>query len=208
MPNNDLLARPAPRYESPLVGIGHLLAAHRQPNDEFRIDDRAHLSLCVFRASPDDDILQATVAGVLGGAQPLNANMFSEAPHVRAMWLGPDEWMLASASWLPRDIEANLREALGAQSYSIVDVTSGYTSVRLSGRKVPLVLSRGCPLDLSSETFMAGRCAQSVYFKSPLIIASHGGAVYDLILRRSFAEYSMLMMLDALKPIQQANLYN
>lgn len=206
MSNNEILARHAPRYESPLIGIDHLLAEHRLPNGELQISDELRLALCVFRASPDDEEVQAISASVLGATLPLSANTFSDGPQVRAMWLGPDEWMLVSAAWSACDIEAKLRDSLKGLSYSVVDVTSGYTSVRLGGRKAPLVLSRGCPLDLSADAFEKGSCAQSVYFKSPLIVASNGNGIYSLVLRRSFAEYFMLMMLDAFRPIQQANI--
>lgn len=207
MSNNDgLVSRFDPRHESPLVGMRNLLSAHGEPNGEFFVNEKPHVSLCVFRATPDDEELLAAAAAVLGVALPIHSNRFTECVDVRASWLGPDEWMLASQSWSARDIESRLRGALAGRSYSVVDVTSGYTMVQLSGRKVPLVLARGCPLDFSPGAFDKGDCAQSVYFKSPLMISSDGEGVYDLIIRRSFAEYFILMMLDAYKPIQQANL--
>lgn len=196
----------APRHESPLAGIGHLLAEHGVPNGEFQVQGRPLVGFCIFRASPEDEALHARAASVLGIGLPLRPNTFTQGADIRAIWLGPDEWMLASAVRSARDMEDRLRHALGPGHYSVVDVTSGYTSVTLSGRKAPLVLSRGCPLDLSARAFAMGECAQSVLFKAPVIVCAGGCGIYDLIVRRSFAEYVMLMLLDAYKPIQQANL--
>ncbi|ANN79987.1 sarcosine oxidase subunit gamma [Bordetella flabilis] len=206
MLNEQKVVSPAPRHESPLTGIGQLLAEHGSPNGEFAVDARPQVGLCIFRASPEDAALHAAVASVMGIRLPLPPNTFTQGADVRAIWLGPDEWMLASAVWPARDMEARLRHALGPGHYSVVDVTSGYTSVTLSGRKAPLVLARGCPLDLSARAFAMGECAQSVCFKAPVIVCAGGSGIYELIIRRSFAEYVMLMLRDAYKPIQQADL--
>ncbi|WP_157792903.1 sarcosine oxidase subunit gamma [Bordetella genomosp. 8] len=199
-------AWPTPRHESPLTGIGHLLAEHGSPNGEFEVNGRPLVGFCIFRASPDEPALHAGVGSVIGISLPLQPNTYTQGADIRAIWLGPDEWMLASAVWSARDMESRLRHALGPGHYSVVDVTSGYTSVTLSGRKAPLVLARGCPLDLSARAFPMGECAQSVCFKAPVIVCAGGSGIYELIIRRSFAEYLMLMLLDAYKPIQQANL--
>lgn len=161
--------------------------------------------LCIIRAAPNDPGLVAATSAVIGIDLPLVANTYTEGPGVRALWLGPDEWMLVSHSRSAGQVIASLRAGLGGQSFSAVDVSSGYTTLELRGEQARLVLSRGCPLDLAPEAFPPGSCAQSVFFKTQFTLAADADG-FMLMVRRSFAEYLVLMVLDALQPIQQQNL--
>lgn len=63
------------------------------------------------------------------------------------------------------------------------------------------VLARGCPLDLHPRVFKPGQCAQSHYFKTSIVLVPTGDDAFEIVLRRSFADYFVRIMLDAAAPL-------
>ena len=98
-------------------------------------------------------------------------------------------------------LEAQLAEAVQGSYAAAVDVGSGYTVVEISGERVRDVLARGCPLDLHPRMFKPGQCAQSHYFKSSIVLIPTGDDAFEIVLRRSFADYFVRIMLDAAAPL-------
>ena len=84
---------------------------------------------------------------------------------------------------------------------SAVDIGSGYTVLEISGTRTREVLSRGCPLDLHPKLFGEGQCAQSHYFKASLTLCPPAAIASSSIVRRSFADYFVKIMLDAAEPL-------
>ena len=84
-----------------------------------------------------------------------------------------------------------MQEALTGLHVSVNDISGGQTIIRLRGARARDVLSKGCPVDLHPRAFGAGQCAQSHIAKSttPLIIQLDDTPTYDVIVRRSFADY-------------------
>jgi sarcosine oxidase subunit gamma len=117
------------------------------------------------------------------------------------LWLGPDEWLVRSQQQQGATLEAKLTQALAGQFASAVDIGSGYTLLEVSGEKVRDVLSRGCPLDLHPRVFAPGQCAQSHYFKASIVLIPVNDDTFELVVRRSFADYFFRIMLDAALPL-------
>jgi sarcosine oxidase subunit gamma len=118
------------------------------------------------------------------------------------LWLGPDEWLVRSNGPVQAGVlEGQLAEAMQGLYAAAVDVGSGYTVVEISGERVRDVIARGCPLDLHPRMFKPGQCAQSHYFKSPITLIPTGDDTFEIVLRRSFADYFVRIMLDAAAPL-------
>jgi sarcosine oxidase subunit gamma len=98
-------------------------------------------------------------------------------------------------------MEAKLRDAFKGLYAAAVDIGSGYTVLEISGARTRDVLARGCPLDLHPRLFGMGQCAQSHYFKASVTIIPTGEDSFDLVIRRSFADYFVKIMLDAAEPL-------
>ena len=49
--------------------------------------------------------------------------------------------------------------------------------------------------------FGVGQCAQSHYFKASVTLLPTGDDSFDLVIRRSFADYFVKIMLDAAEPL-------
>ena len=82
-----------------------------------------------------------------------------------------------------------------------MDIGSGYTVLEIDGPRTRDVLARGCPLDLHPKAFGVGQCAQSHYFKASMTLVPLGGDRFDIVVRRSFADYFVKIMLDAAEPL-------
>ncbi|HWT34943.1 MAG TPA: sarcosine oxidase subunit gamma family protein, partial [Paraburkholderia sp.] len=77
----------------------------------------------------------------------------------------------------------------------------GWTVLEISGEKVRDVIARGCPLDLHPRLLAPGQCAQSHYFKASIVLVPVADDAYEIVVRRSFADYFVRIMLDAAEPL-------
>lgn len=152
----------------------------------------ASLDLRVDAARPGPD--------ALGGPLPTTPNTWAPMRDGRAVWLGPDEWLLTGASTLD---EEPVRAAVAPLGGTVVDVSAQRTGVRLRGRDARELLAFGCALDLRPASFPPGSCAQTLLGQSGvLLIADQEGdgavrGVVDVVVRSSFAGYVAGWLLDA-----------
>ncbi len=190
---NDLI------QESPLVGIEPIIASSSSGmSGRFQLTERPFMTLLTLRGN--GAMFHAAVERVLGVALPTASGERAVAGERVAIWMGPDEWLIQSTQDMAADLERGFREALGSQYYAVVDVSSGYTVIDIEGANVRAVLASGCPLDLHPRAFVEGQCAQTHFFKAGITLCRNGDDRFQVILRRSFAEYGCLMLLDAAQP--------
>lgn len=195
------------RLESPLVGAQDLLAAHQaQQSSVFRLRERPFLELVNVRGDARDPAFMSAVQSVLGASVPVKPNTVLQADDCDILWLGPDEWLVRSVEPRAAMLEAKLAAAFGGLFAAAVDVGSGYTVLEASGTGVRDVLSRGCPLDLHPRVLARGQCAQSHYFKASIVLVPRADDTYEIVVRRSFADYFCRIMLDAAAPLLGAAL--
>ena len=68
----------------------------------------------------------------------------------------------------------------------------------MSGPSARDVLAKGCPLDLHPAVFGPGDCAQTLLAKANVTLRCVDDSPrFELIVRRSFAEYAALWLHDA-----------
>jgi sarcosine oxidase subunit gamma len=184
--------------ESPLVGAMDLLSgAAANPEAPLRIRELPFLELNNIRGNASDRAFLEAVRDTLGADLPLRPNTVSEGGGYVLWWLGPDEWLAQSAEPAPARLDRDLRARFGALFATTVDVSSGYTTLCLAGPRAADVLNKGCPLDLHSRVFGPGQCAQSHFFKTAIALRRLDGGEWHLIVRRSFADYALRMLVDA-----------
>ncbi|RDJ97235.1 sarcosine oxidase subunit gamma [Paraburkholderia lacunae] len=192
--------------ESPLVGADALLKKHQAvASAAFRLSERPFLELVNVRGDTRDAAFMQAVESVIGCRPPEKANTVARGNGYDMLWLGPDEWLVRSAAAHDATRTAPLQAKLGAVLTGVfasaVDIGSGYTVLEISGTRTREVLARGCPLDLHPKLFSDGQCAQSHYFKASMTLLPTGADSFDLIVRRSFADYFVKIMLDAADPL-------
>ena len=155
-----------------------------------RLEVRPHYGYLNLRGDPGDERFLPAVQQTLGQSLPVVPNTFTAQEHT-IYWLGPDEWLLATAPGKEKELTVQLEKSLAGQCYSLVDVTGGQVLLRLGGNQAREVLAKGCTLDLHPRAFEVGRCAETTLAKTSMLIALMDGApTFDIIVRRSFAEYA------------------
>ncbi|WP_144138639.1 sarcosine oxidase subunit gamma [Paraburkholderia sp. BCC1884] len=192
--------------ESPLVGADSLLKKHQATaSAAFRLSERPFLELVNVRGDMRDAAFVEAIESVLGCTPPQKANTIARGNGYDMLWLGPDEWLVRSATAHDATRTAPLQAKLGAVFAGVfasaVDIGSGFTVLEISGARAREVLVRGCPLDLHPKLFGVGQCAQSHYFKASMTLVPTAADSFDIIVRRSFADYFVKIMLDAAEPL-------
>ncbi len=144
------------------------------------------LYLAVLRG--DGPAFRAAVSGVLGLDLPDTPNTVAAG---RALWLGPDEWLLVSEA----DMTGALEEALAGQHCAIVDIGEARAVLELSGPGACDILASGCRVDL--EALRPGACAQTALARANALLEPREGGIWRLFVSRSFAAYVRAWLEDA-----------
>ena len=142
-----------------------------------------------LRGDAGDKSFVEAVGQVLRQELPLEANTFTTAMST-TYWVGPDEWLIVSPGDERPTLPTLLDDALGNRHATMNMLSGGYVALRISGEDASNLLAKGCTLDFHPGVFRTGQCAQSGLAKASVLIAKADEApVYDVLVRRSFAEY-------------------
>ena len=187
------------RRQSPLVRFDLGARATRSPDAAaIIVRERAFLGHLNLRGDPLDPRLAAAVSAVLRAAPPIIANTVHEAQGNAVDWLGPDECLIVTPEGRAAAIESALRTALADLWVAVTDVSGGQTVVVVRGDPVRELLAKGCPIDLHPRAFGVGQCAQSHLAKTPILIRPlDDECSFEIVVRRSFADYFWLWLEDA-----------
>ena len=143
--------------------------------------------------------LGAVGAAAPGLDLPTTPNTWRPAGTGRAVWLGPDEWLVTSTTETPAELEARVRAAVVGLGGSATDVSAQRTGLRLTGPRARDVLAKGCSLDLHPRVFGAGDSAQTALGQAGVVLLalSDAGDNYAVLVWSSFAGYLADWLLDA-----------
>ena len=159
------------------------------------LSERPHRGKINVRARRD---ALAAVAAVLGMALPITPNTVTSDGARRALWLGPDEWLIATPPGAEDALAAQIEKAVAGLHAAVTDVTDGRTVIALAGECARDVLAKGCGLDLHPRAFRAGQCAQSTLARASVIVhQTTDEPAFDIYVDRSFAQYLWSWLEDA-----------
>ena len=190
---------PAPVRRAALDALGLTAAAPSGAALALRpLPDGARLNLRL------DSAERGNLAAVesAGWVLPLDAGAVWEgADGRRALWLGPDEWLLLTALDDRGGVLSVLAGVLGGRHHALVDLSDNYAAIGVSGHPAPALLAKGCPLDLDRRAFPPDRVAQSLIGKADAIIERRADDAddaprYEITVRRSFARYTWEWLAD------------
>ncbi len=156
----------------------------------------AHL---ILRGDGDDTAFCTGVAATLGVMLPLEPGTYNRNGHTSIYWLGPNEWLVIEVGGQAEAIEMALRKSLNGH-IAIIDVSGGQTCINLRGQGVVTVLKKSSVYDFeawNSASSVSGRAVQTTFAKASAVISNRSDGSYDLVIRRSFADYIAMWLLDA-----------
>lgn len=183
--------------ESPLFHAGlDELARKGKSSAGVVLRERKLLGHLVIRGDAKDPAFAGGVHKALGLELPVALTLVANG-ETSLQWLGPDEWLLIVPSGQEFDIEQRLRKALDGQHIAVVNVSGGQTILELSGPKVREVLMKSTSYDVHPSNFPVGKAVGSNFAKSQLVIRHTGEDTWELLVRRSFADYIWLWLQDA-----------
>jgi sarcosine oxidase subunit gamma len=166
-----------------------------------RLPDTVGITVEPFVAMVDVRLgtVGAEASAALGVELPTAPNTWVPAGTGRAVWLGPDEWLLSSTTEAPEELEARVRAAALELGGSATDVSAQRIGLRLTGARVRDVLAKGCSIDLHPRVFGRGSSAQTMLGQAGVVLLALSDAADDVVVlvRSSFAGYLADWLLDA-----------
>ncbi|MGB3426156.1 MAG: sarcosine oxidase subunit gamma family protein [Castellaniella sp.] len=191
------------QQQSPLVGLqaGEGRPLQHRAAGRVLLNEQPLVGLANLRLDPGSDAVRDALRAGLGLELPLAPNTVSRGRDAMALWLGPDEWLLRALPDGPVDLAARVESALAGHWFAVTDQTSGYSVVQLHGPGTRDALNAGCPLDLHPGVLTLGQCAQSHFFKASVLLRplDEQGDGWELIVRRSFADATVRLLMDAMQ---------
>lgn len=187
------------RQESPLVErITPERKSASSPQAGVHLRERPLLGYVNLRGNPEDPAFLEAVQGVLELDLPVEPNTVATNDRIAAFWLGPNEWYVRTAAGAETQLIADLEAALSGQHFAANDLTSNLTTIELTGPNARDALEKGCTLDLHPRAFPEGQCAQTLVAKASVLMQpSRAGEAFEIVVRRSFADYLFVWLDDA-----------
>lgn len=108
-------------------------------------------------------------------------------------WMSPDEWLLSCPADEAFDIENDLRSLISG-SVAIVNVCGGFSVLNLSGADARSTLKKSTAYDVDECNFPAGKVVNTMMAKAQITLRSCSTDSYEIIVRRSFADYLSLWL--------------
>ncbi|HJV26824.1 MAG TPA: sarcosine oxidase subunit gamma family protein [Aromatoleum sp.] len=195
----DLNPRGAVKSESPLAMTRANVASANSARDAgVVVREKPFLGHLVLRGNAADEAFRGGVERVLGLALPLAMGPVSrdETRGVSIQWMSPDEWLIIVPAGVEFEAEAALRSELTGH-YAVMNTTGGQTVLELSGPCVRELLMKCTPYDVHPRAFPVGKGITSVFAKSSAVIRHVEEGRWELVIRRSFADYLYRWILDA-----------
>lgn len=189
--------------ESSILGLSPLnhaeldtLAKYTMNKGGIHLREKPLLGFLTLRCHSQEKVQIDVVETVLGVTFPITPLTSNENGAYSIQWVSPDEWLIIVPGDEVFDIELRLREKLSGH-YSLVNGSGGLTVIALSGNNVIDLLKKCSPIDFHLSNFPIGKAVSTVFAKSNAIIRRKGIHQFELVIRRSFADYIWSWILDA-----------
>ena len=174
------------------------LAEHNVENAGLKLAEHALTDLLTLRARAPAAELASALKAELNIKLP--GTLHSESNDQYCIrWMAPDEWLLSSTGQSAFDIEQALRKHLAGTQHAIVNVSGGFTILQISGDAVLDVLKKSTAYDVHPSHFPIGKVVNTVLGKAQVTMRCMADNQYELIVRRSFADYIWVWLQTAAK---------
>ncbi|WP_251978672.1 sarcosine oxidase subunit gamma [Salinicola avicenniae] len=191
---SEVIAAESPLHWSRERGLVDDVAGH---DGDVKVVERPFLGHLILRggAITLDEAVRAELGISLPG-KPLGLNVDADGSR-SVQWLSPDEWLVIVPGGEEFELENRLREHLGDAHFAIVNVSGGQTLVELSGDKARELLMKSVTYDVHSHGLPVGKAVGTVFAKTSVVLRRPNETGFELVIRRSFADYCVRWLLDA-----------
>ena len=167
---------------------------------EIKFQELPYVNKINLRIDPNNNDYMSSCGNILGAILPTKPNTYVKNEKVKIIWLGPDEWMVVSDQ--ENELFIKLKNELGDLEASVTDVSENRTIIRVSGKKIDILLSKFLTLDLEKNLSTIGSCAQTLFVKVPVLLLvnnSNQDREIDIFVNRSHAKYIYDLLIDGTK---------
>lgn len=160
--------------------------------------EKAFLGYLTLRGNPDDRAFCEGVSQVLGMALPVEPLVLHQNVQSASsiQWIAPDEWLILVPGGSEYETEMALRAVLTGH-FALVNISGGQTLLRLTGPAARDVLHKSTGYDVHPRNFPVGKGVTTTFAKATAIIRRPSETTWELIVRRSFADYCYRWLVDA-----------
>lgn len=186
------------RAESPLQHADFAeLATHKTEGGVILHEAKllGHLNL---RGDSSDPEFLRGVKSVLDLDLPILPCSSAQNANTMIMWLSPDEWLIIIAGGTEEAVEEKLRQSLSGH-FAVSDISGAQTMLEISGKDCLQLLQKSIGYDLHLHSFPINKVIGTALAKSSAHIRRTGELSFQLIIRRSFADYIWLWLLHSSK---------
>lgn len=182
--SNNAMAQ-SPLYHADFSGLAKATECSEAGVTLYERPCLGHLNL---RGNAQDSAFVEAVEAALGMPLPIAPCSSSQHSGNYIMWLSPDEWLVVVEGGKEQETEALLREQLNGH-FAVSDVSGGQTWLTLSGPESINVLKKSTGYDVHLDHFPVGKVVGTAFAKASCNILRTGEYEFQLIIRRSFADY-------------------
>jgi sarcosine oxidase subunit gamma len=160
--------------------------------------EKAFLGYLTLRGNAADQAFCAGVSQVLGMALPVEPLVLHQNVQSGSsiQWIAPDEWLILVPGGSEYETEMALRSVLSGH-YALVNISGGQTLLTLTGPAARDVLHKSTGYDVHPRNFPVGKGVTTTFAKATAIIRRPSDNVWELVVRRSFADYCYRWLVDA-----------
>ena len=154
---------------SPLRDLTNKYKDSKKPNpSEFSMNEKKFIGKIALFGK--EDLFFEKISNKLDITLPTLPNTTTTNDKITALWLSQKEWLLVVNSSTNNEEIELLQNELNNTHALAIDVSDRWTTINISGNKVPDVLSKGIFIDLDNSAFGLGTCAQTTLWTVNVII--------------------------------------
>lgn len=185
------------RKESPLH---YVATVYGIKTSRVEVKETPFLGYINLRGDYSDSNFRDKVEKLLGMPLP-KLNIVAQKGDLKIYCTSPDEWMIITKEDQELELEKNLRIALEGEHFAVINVTGGFTTVKIDGKSSRELISKGTSFDIHPQSFKSGQSAQTHFAHAVILLELIEKNEFNLVIRRSFAEYLWDYLKDASKSI-------
>ena len=171
---------------------------------EIKFQELPFVTKINLRGNPNDNNFMSSANKALNAILPIKANTYTNNESLKIIWLSPNEWLIIDENRNNKDnLFSKLCNAVGSQNASVTDVSENRTIIRISGRKLFILLAKFLVLDLNTNLAKSSSVAQTLFIKVPVLLLRHhehnNEPKIDIFINRSHANYIYKILVDGTK---------